>query len=93
MRPKRAEGAPIRELPDGESMVLTPEGDRALVLNAVATAIWHLADGQHTVEQISGFLGEHFADAPPHQIGADVERLLAELIEAGLIRDDSQKDP
>ena len=53
MRPRRIDDVPLRPLPEGEAMVLTPLGERALVLNPVATAVWHLADGGRTLEQMA----------------------------------------
>jgi hypothetical protein len=87
VRPKRIEDVPSRPLPDGESMVLTPQGERALVLNPVATAVWHLADGTRTLDHVARFVAEHFSDVSAAQVSSDVARLVEELIEAGVLQD------
>lgn len=87
MRPQRIVGVSSRVLADGESVLLNQEGERALVLNPLATVVWQLADGQHTAEQISAIIAEHFGNVPGERIIQDVAQLLSELIKAGVIQD------
>ena len=68
-------------------MVLTPMGERALVLNPVATAVWHLADGSRTLEQVAKFVAEHFSDVSTAQVNSDVAQVVQELIAAGVLED------
>lgn len=87
MRPKRIDDVPLRSLPDGESLVLTPLGERAIVLNPVATAVWHLCDGARTLEQLAQFVAEHFGNVSAAQVCADTTPLIDELITAGVLED------
>lgn len=84
-RPRRSDQVLERRLSANEALLLTPEGEAALVLNAVATAIWQLADGERTSAEIASYICEHFDDVPPEQVLADVERLLEELARAGVL--------
>jgi hypothetical protein len=84
VRPRRARDLPIRELPDGETVVLTPSG-AALVLNATASIVVYFADGERTVEQIADEIATHAPGTARAQVLADVERIVGELAEAGCL--------
>ena len=85
MKPRRRADLPCRELPDGECMLLTPDADQAIVLNAVATAVWHLADGSHTLAQIARFVADHFEDVPCDRVEGDVAALVEQLLDQGVL--------
>ncbi|MBI2389187.1 MAG: PqqD family protein [Deltaproteobacteria bacterium] len=86
LRPRRARDLPIRELPDGETVVLSPSG-AALVLNGTASVVVYLADGQRTVEQLADEIAANTSGATREQVLADVERIVGELTEAGCLED------
>ncbi len=81
--PRAVAGAVSRELGDGESIVLL--GERAIVLNAVGTAVWHLLDGSRDLADIVEIIAERFDDIDPDRITADVAALLERLAGEGLV--------
>ena len=83
MLPRRSPDAISRDLGDGESVVLAGE-DQAIVLNAVATAVWHLCDGTRDNEAVVTVIAERFPDVALEQIRVDVEGLVRRLLDAGL---------
>jgi pyrroloquinoline quinone biosynthesis protein D len=62
-------------------VLLYPEG--ALALNETAAAVLELCDGQNTVDDIAGVLGERY-DA---DVRGDVEALLRAIAARGLVED------
>lgn len=84
VRPRRARDLPIRELPDGETVVLSPSG-AALVLNGTASVVVYLADGQRTVEELADEIASNTTGASREQVLADVQRIVTELTEAGCL--------
>lgn len=89
MPPRRKPDLRTRELPDGETMVLAPDGSMALLLNATGSAVWHLCDGRRGAPEIAAFIARELPDAAAERVLSDVEDLLAELGEAGLIEEAS----
>ena len=91
MQPRRNPDSVSRELGDGEIMVLVPAStgdvgeaaEQAVVLNAVGTAVWHLADGEHDIEAITAFIVQHFPDVSPDQVRDDVNALIRQLLQHG----------
>lgn len=83
-RPRRLPGLPLRELPDGGTVVLAPSGT-ALVLNATASIVVYLADGSRTVDEIADEIAGHATGVPRDQVAADVSRIVGELADAGLL--------
>jgi hypothetical protein len=70
----------------GETVILlTPDSGEYFTLNDVGGRIWELADGTRTVTEIVAALVQEF-DAAEVEIRADTEALLAELMEAKLVR-------
>lgn len=63
-------------------VLLVPEG--AVALNATASAVLELCDGERTVGAIVTELGERYGGA---DVGDDVRELLVALAERGLVRD------
>ncbi|HSI03824.1 MAG TPA: PqqD family protein [Myxococcota bacterium] len=76
-----------RELPDGERVLLTPDGSGVLVLNPLGSVIWTLCDGAHDVEGMARIIGERFPEVAPEQIARDVNAVLKQLAEAKLLDD------
>jgi hypothetical protein len=73
------------DLPDGESVVRAAGGSSAVILNATADAVLSLCDGVRTVSEIAEFLRVHLAVPASVDLSGDVERVLAELVAAGLV--------
>ena len=84
-RPKRLTDLPVRELPDGDVIVLQLEGSKAIVLNVLAGAILDLCDGSRTIEEMVTFLCEHVPGVTRAVVLEDVRALIAQLIETGVL--------
>lgn len=75
----------VLETEIGEDISLyDPQTEQVTVLNGTASDIWRLADGSYTVEEITELLASSY-QVSPDSIGADVEKTVDELSEAGLI--------
>ena len=83
--PKRIAGVVSREMPDGETVILSPDSSRAIVLNATGSVIWQLCDGRSSVEEIASFICENTRDAQVEAVTKDVSTMVTELHRAGLI--------
>ncbi len=70
---------------DGRISVLNPLTERVLMLNETASDVWRLADGEHTLEEMTRLLARTYG-VPPDQIRADVEAVVATLRAEGLLR-------
>ena len=68
----------------GGYMLLYPE--RGLALNAMATSILKLCDGDHTLEGIVVTLSGTYADRSGDDIRSEVVDFLEELLKRGLLR-------
>ncbi len=86
MRPKRAKDIIARDVEE-ETVLITPDASRALVLNAIGGAILDLCDGTRTVEDIVDFICNNVAVADADEVHRDVAALVAQLIEAGVVED------
>lgn len=64
-----------------QPVLLYPEG--ALLLNQTGAAILELCDGQRTIAEIAGILGERYQC----DVGADVHEYLAGLLDRELIHE------
>jgi hypothetical protein len=73
------------DLPDGETVVRVDGGDSAVILNAIGDAVLSLCDGTRTVADIAEFLRLHVAVPDTTDLDADVTRVVAELVGAGLV--------
>lgn len=69
---------------DGDVSLYHPGTERVVVLNRTASDIWRLLDGSHTLGEVTELLAAAY-DADPEVVAADVERTVAELIEAGML--------
>ena len=81
----RAAGVVSEELLDGETVVTTGDRSRAVVLNPMGAAVLELCDGQHSVGEISEFICQNVAVAAPARVQEDVEKLLVELADVGVV--------
>jgi hypothetical protein len=72
------------EMIDDELLLFHPGETKILYCNQTASLIWHLCDGQHTVEEITGLLGDAFPEAAD-TITDDVETTLEEFLQHGAI--------
>ena len=74
----------------GETL-LVPIGKNAVdldcvfLLNKVGTYLWTLLDGSRDRRQLCDALNEKFEVPPGKDLGADVDRFLAELTRRGLL--------
>jgi len=83
-RPSRAPG--IEERTAGSDLVLyDATGGRLHVLNLTAAAVWRLCDGSKTVDDILQQVEVEFAFNSGDQPRSDVQGLLGNLREQGLI--------
>jgi len=87
---KRAEDVTCRDLDDGSLAVLSPTGERMLVLNATASAVWELCDGKRDTCTISTILSEAMS-AVDQNVSSDVQSVLNDLHEAGVVEECLQK--
>ncbi len=63
---------------DGEAVIIAPRANRVHLLNPVASRIWELADGSHTIEDIAQTLAQEFDVTPEHALHS-VTTFLREL--------------
>lgn len=74
-----------------EAVLLDLKGERYFGLDPVGTRIWQLLQAQAGLEQVrSALLAEY--DVDPEQLDADLDRLLGQLEEAGLVQIKSGTD-
>ena len=72
----------------GEAVVLNLATGAYFGLNEVGSRIWALlAQSQDREAILKTLLSEY--DAPAEQVGGDLDRLLGELVEKGLVRRDA----
>ncbi len=74
----------FREL-DGEAVLLDLEGEYYYGLNVVGTRVWQLLEECATMNEVQARLLEEF-EVEEEQLGADLERLADDLLEAGLLQ-------
>lgn len=83
-KPRRCD-VQVHELDEnGETVLFDKQGSRLLVLNAVGAGVWHLCDGNRTVDDIVSEILETLP-ADRDQVRTDVEAFLRELESGGLI--------
>lgn len=61
-----------------------PQTEQVVVLNGTASDVWRLADGTHTIEEITALLAASY-QVNPESIASDVEKAVEEFSKAGLI--------
>ena len=69
---------------DGDISLYDRSTQRALMLNGTASAIWRLADGASTLDELVAQLANRYG-TDPARIRPDVERTLRELTDAGFL--------
>ncbi|MCJ7735853.1 MAG: PqqD family peptide modification chaperone [Anaerolineae bacterium] len=74
----------LRELADGEAVLVNLDSAAALALNGTSVVVWRLVDGKRTVQEIPRAVSEHFRDVP-ESVEDDVLRLLDLFAEGGFI--------
>jgi hypothetical protein len=86
MRPSRIEGVRISELLDGETVVSTPDAEKAVILNELGGVVYQLCDGQRTTAELAAFVADNVpGGADRDQVQRDVERVVGELCDAGVL--------
>lgn len=68
-----------------ETLLSGPDGAAIHALNASASVIWRLCDGQHTPVDIAAHLSAQFTTTPETDVLADVRRTLAIFRANGLL--------
>lgn len=69
---------------DGDVSLFDTATQQALLLNATASDVWRLLDGQHTLDEIVRLLAAAYEQAA-EDIRGDVERTVATLTDAGFL--------
>ncbi len=72
---------------DGRISLLNPRTERVLMLNETASDVWRLADGEHSLEEITDLLARTY-DVAPDRIRGDVEEVVATLRAEGFLPED-----
>jgi hypothetical protein len=70
---------------DDEIVILNPDRDNYVGLDAIGRAVWDLIEQPHEVAELCRKLSQDF-DGTPEQIAADVLPFLAEMAEEGIAR-------
>jgi hypothetical protein len=83
-RPRRASGFHLEQV-DDELLLYQPGGNRILQLNQPASLIWHLCDGQSTVDSLIALLQEAYPEAAT-EISADVQEILQQFLDNGCVK-------
>ena len=69
---------------DEDAILVHPQDSSIYFLNDVASRIWLLADGQHSVQDIAGHLCQEFQVAPERALN-DVEKMIDAFVAKELI--------
>jgi|DewCreStandDraft_2_1066082.scaffolds.fasta_scaffold00296_2 PqqD family protein of HPr-rel-A system len=85
-RPRRVADVTASDL-DDELVLYNLRTDQVHVLNATAAAIWELCDGSLTADEIAAVLADA-CSVPLARVQPDVQNMLAEFHQAGLIEFD-----
>jgi hypothetical protein len=83
-QPQRRPGIEVVEQRRDHHVLMSPDGTSTHVLNETARAIWDLCDGATTREEIVSSILALFGERQ-EVVLKDVDRVLTELLEAGLI--------
>jgi len=83
-RPLQTPGFKL-EVVDEEVILFHPAHTSVIHTNSSGGLVWQLCDGVRSVDEIIGLLRQIYPEAAS-QIAADVERVLAELIDGGAVR-------
>jgi hypothetical protein len=67
-----------------QTLLMDMESERYLTLDPVASQIWGMLDGTTSIANITAVIVDEY-DAPASTVRADVDALLADLLELGLV--------
>lgn len=79
------DGVDVVELAEDELVARSPDRAHAVVLNATASAVLELCNGEHTSSDIARFLHDALPSSDLSQVRSDVQAILRELSEAGIV--------
>lgn len=71
---------------EGEFFLVEPESGEIFYLDAVTSGVWRLVEQPCLAGEIVATLAAAFPEADAGRVRGDVERLLAEMLGAGLLR-------
>jgi hypothetical protein len=74
---------------DGELVVVLPKQGKFVVLNGTGSEVFQLLDGQRSLSEIAGVLGERY-EVPLKQTQTDVLALAQKLLDRGAVRVSSE---
>jgi hypothetical protein len=77
------DGVLVRDL-DGESVVLNLQTEKYYGLDAVGTRMWAVLTTTPTIQSAYEALLQEY-DVEPERLGADLRRLIGDLLEHGLL--------
>lgn len=69
----------------GEVLLHSVNSEQIHYLNATASLIWDLCDGQHTLEDMETALRASFAIPAEADVQADIQHTLESLVDKGLL--------
>lgn len=70
----------------GDGLFLTDRiGESVYHLNLVGAAVWRLLDGECSLDEAKTVIHQAFPDAPAGQINRDIDRLVQDLVDQGLL--------
>lgn len=70
---------------EGEFFLVEPDSGEIFYLDAVTSGVWRLVESPCSQREIVATLQAAFPDADPSRLRADVEALVSEMREAGLL--------
>ncbi len=87
MCPRRRRDLTLTEIEQtGESVLVDPGGERAVVITPLAAVVWLLCDGERSVDAIRDELADHFGDAVDRaRVEADLRAVLGGFAREGLL--------
>jgi hypothetical protein len=83
LRMVRSDAVVSRSLRD-ETLLMDMRSEQYLSLDPVASRVWSLLDGTRSLAEVVGVMADEY-DAPAAQIRGDVDALLEQLLELGLV--------
>jgi hypothetical protein len=86
--PKKCSSVICEHLPDGSTLLFDTRNLSSIAVTQSAALIWEACDGRSTVEAITADLVELY-EAPAEVVAADVERLLEDFAQRGLLESSS----
>jgi hypothetical protein len=75
----------VVELAEDELVARSPDRTHAMVLNATASAVLELCNGEHTASDMARFLHDTLPTSELSKVEGDVDAILRELCEAGIV--------